>query len=460
MQRRFFGKLSLWKTRQDAAPSLPFSELLSRDSIQQSLAEDQSDWDAPIYTPWTTLWVFLSQVLSPDHSCRDAVARLLAHRTAQGLPSCSTETGAYCIARQRLPERLVRNLACQTGEELHQQADPSWRLHGRAVKVIDGTTVSMPDTAANAQAFGKSSNQHGEGNFPIARLVALFCLASGAAIETVISPYCGKKTGELSLFRALRHAFLPGDILLGDQLYCTFCDIAQLLARGVDMVTTFGSRQAMNFGERRRLRRDDYLVSWHKPATRPAWLTAAEFAALPDELTLREVRVKVTQRGFRPEKLDILTTLLDPAAFSNRDIAELFRARWHAELDLRSLKISLQMDVLRCKSPEMVRKEIWVHLLAYNLLRSVMCSAAVESQTHVRSLSFKGTLQILNSFLALLMNCPRSQLDRICQTIFAAVAQHPVGNRPDRFEPRKKKRRPKQYPFMTKSRNEEKQQCL
>lgn len=457
---RFFRRVVDLKAQLDAKPQLPFSEVITEDRIHQTLEQLGQFYRDRVYPPCVTLWVFLSQALSPDPSCRNAVARLLAFRTARGLPPCSTQTGSYCTARQRLPETFLSQLVQQTGRELAQQAPAAWRLHGRAVKIVDGTTVSMPDTPANEAAFGKPSNQRGRCGFPVSRIVILLCLATGAALELAIGSWRGKRSGEISLFRQLQPALDRDDILLGDRLYCSYCDIARLAARGVDVVFRLHAQRSVDFRRGRRLGKDDHVVVWSKPTRRPDWLTPEEFLAVPDQLPLREVRVRIAVPGFRVRSLVVVTTLTDAGSFSREDIAGLFRQRWQAELDLRSLKSVMQMDVLRGQTPEMVRKELWVHLLAYNLLRSVMCAAADESGLLVRELSFKGTLQLLNGLSPYLLLSSGEILAGYCQVLFNAVRQHRVGNRPDRFEPRKRKRAAKPYPAMKLPRSQERKQCL
>lgn len=455
----FFRRICQLRSKFSTAPELPFAEELSQESIRMALQEEGFSFRDCLYAPWVTLWVFLSQVLSADHSCREAVARLLAFRTARGLPPCSSNTGAYCTARQRLPESLVRRLVGQTGERLHQQALPEWHLHGRPVKVVDGTTVSMPDTPANAAAFGKPSNQHDTGGFPLARLVCVLSLATGAVVRAAMGPYCGKRTGELSLFRRLDDACRPGDVLLGDRLFCNYADVARLQPRGVDLVFAHDNKRVVDFRRGRRLGKDDHLITWTKPAHCPQGMDRDEFAVLPPSLTLREVRVRVTIPGFRVRQLVVVTTLLDPLEFSPADIATLYRQRWQAELDLRSIKCVMQMDILRCQSPDMIRKEIWTHLLAWNLLRSVMCSAAAESGEAVRALSFKGAQQMLGAFYHQLTTTEPDRLEALCTTLLKALLPHRVGQRPNRIEPRKRKRRPKQYPQMKLSRAQERNLC-
>lgn len=457
---RFFGRVVELRAGYVSAPALPFSELLSEARIRALLGELGALYRDRIFSPCVTLWVFLSQVLSQDHSCRDAVARLLAFRAARGLLECSASTGSYCQARQRLPEQLLSRLVRQTGHELHERALDGWRFHGRRVKLVDGTTLSMPDTKANAKAFGKPENQTERVGFPVSRVVVLICLATGALLELAIGPYVGKLSGELSLFRSMQGTLKAGDIVLGDCLFGTFCDIAWMVGRGVDSVFGLHGHRTADFRCGRRLGPDDHLITWRKPTQRPDWLSPEEFAEMPAELTLRQLRVRVDVPGFRPRSLVVVTTLIDPRQFSRDDIAELYRHRWHAELDLRSIKTVMQMDVLRCKTPEMIRKEIWAHGLAYNLLRTVMCEAATNQCCPPRELSFKGTLQLLNSFYQQIVIADPSQLEALCATMLTALGQHRVGNRPNRYEPRKRKRAAKPYPPMKQTRAAERKQCL
>lgn len=456
VQGRFFSKIAALKVQNDRAPGLPFTEMLSETRLQGLLNELNVFYRERIYQPCVTLWVFLGQVLSTDHSCNKAVARLLAHRAATGQAPCSADTASYCQARQRLPEALLARLVRDTGADVQQQAPTAWLAHGRRVKLVDGSTVSMPDTAENAAEFGKPSNQRGACGFPLARLVVVLCLATGVVLEAAIGAYRGKQASELALFRSLLQSFVAGDIVLGDRLFCTYCDIAELQARGVDGVFRLHASRHADFRRGRRLGRDDHVVVWRKPAAPPQHLSAEAFAALPGELRLREVRVRVAIPGFRVKSLVVVTTLTAPAEFSKEDIAALYRQRWQAELDLRSIKAVMQMDVLRCRTPAMVRKEIWAHCLAYNLLRSLMCAAAEEHDIPVREISFKGTLQLLTAFYHAIVTTAGAQLESLCTTLVKAVTQHRVGHRPNRCEPRKRKRPAKPYPPLKRPRREEK----
>ena len=456
---RFVRRLLELKQGTGSRPGLPFSEVLTEERIAAMLAEWGVLYRERIYTPCVTLWMFLGQVLSPDHSCREVVARLLAFRTVRGLSPCSAGTGSYCEARERLPRELLRQLVRQTGRELREQALDAWRLHGRRILLMDGSTVSMPDTRQNAAAFGKAENQYGPVGFPLARIVVLLCLATGAVLEMAIGPYRGKKSGELSLFRARQEALERGDLLLGDRLFCSWCDIAGLRERGVDVVFRQNAQRLSDFRRGRKLGREDHLVAWHKPRRRPDGISEEAFAALPATLLLREVRVRVGIPGFRVRSLIVVTTLTDPHAFTARDLANLYRQRWHAEVDLRSIKDVMQMDVLRCQSPEMVCKELWAHLLAYNLLRGVMCAAAAERDLLPRQVSFKGALQLFNVFHQYILVSSPEQLTALSNALLAAVAQHRVANRPNRCEPRKRKRAAKAYPRLKHSREQERNLC-
>jgi hypothetical protein len=416
--------------------------LLSQDRIEKAFGDARELWKGWIYTPATTLWVFLSQCLSADHSCRDAVARLIAWRLAEGKKPCSADTGAYCTARADLPEEALHGLVRETSKELEDRSPEDWLWHGRKVRVVDGSTVTMPDTPENQAAYPQQENQKPGCGFPIARIVVIFSLAVGVVLEAAIGKYQGKQTGENSLFRTLYGALSAGDVILADRYFSGWCDIALPLERGVDMVVRKHQLRATDFRVGQRLGKDDHLISWQRPP-RPSWMSPEQYAAFPDELTLREIRIRVTASGFRTKSLVVVTTLLDAKEYPPEEIALLYRRRWQAELNLRSLKIVLQMDQLRCKTPERVRNEFWTHLLGYNLIRGVTATAAQHSGKSPWEISFKGTLQTLSQFLPILLLRISSQA--WCEALLRAVTTHHVGDRPDRFEPRLRKRRPKPY---------------
>jgi hypothetical protein len=435
---------------------LPFSEVLSADLVKRVLDEVGGFCRERIFTPLTTLWVLLSQVTSPDGSCRDAVVRLLAWRASRGEKPCSAGTGSYCKARRRLPEEVLSRLMRETAARLTQQAPVDWRWKGREVKIVDGTTLSMPDTQANQKAYPQSRSQKPGLGFPMVRLVCLFSLATGVVLDAALGPCRGKGKGELSLFRKMRSRLESGDVLLGDRHFCAYFDIAAWLRLGVDFVGRLHQARRDDLRYGKRLGHGDRLVEWWRPKQRPRWLSRRAYRRMPETLTLRLMRVTVAQPGFRTRRITVVTTLLDGEMYSVAEVAALYRARWHAELDLRSLKVTLAMDVLRGKAPQIVRKEIWAHLLAYNLIRTVIAQAALQHDVLPRSLSFKGALQTIHAFAIPLALCSPSGLYDLYSTLLATIASQHVGDRPDRFEPRARKRRPKPYPYLTTPRHDAK----
>jgi hypothetical protein len=433
------------------APALPFADILPAAQVEQALRAEKVSFRDRLFSPLVTLWVFLSQVLDPDHSCRAAVARFLAWRTTRGLAPCSADPGAYCKARGRLPEGVLARLTRTTGRQLQDHAPPAWRWNGRPVKVVDGTTVSMPDTPANQKEYPQSPSQKPGVGFPIARLVVLFSLAVGTVLEAALGRYQGQHTGETALFHTLHPNLEPGDILLADRYFGSYWELALARQRGADLVCRLHQRRRSDFRRGRRLGPEDHVVEWAKPA-RPDWMDETTYAALPATLAVREVRVCVRHPGFRTKVLVVVTTLLDPEAFPRQDVAILYRIRWYAELDLRALKQTMQMDVLRGLSPEMVRKEVWAHLLAYNLLRGLMAQAAQAVGVLPVQLSFKGALQAVNAFAAVLWTASAAAVEELGQRLREAIGSHRVGDRANRSEPRRRKRRPKPYPLLNEPR--------
>jgi Transposase DDE domain len=352
-------------------------------------------------------------------------------------------------------------VARQTGRALEENVDPQWLWKRRRVYVYDGSAVSMPDTPANQRDYAQPDTQKPGLGFPLARLAAVFSLARGAVLDLGICRYAGKGQSELGLLRALWDIFHPGDVLLADRLMCAWTEMVMLKARGVDTVARL-SKRSFDFRRGRRLGPGDHVVRWLKPR-KPRSVDRDTYDSLPEFLMVRETRVRVEQAGFRTTALVIATTLLDADAFAKDDLAQLCRARWNAELDLRSLKRTLQMDVLRGKTPELVRKEIWAHVLAYNLVRTIMAQAATRHGAEPRSISFKGavlTLQAFQPVIAMLGEADPALCRQIYQQVLDAIATHRVADRPDRFEPRLRKRRPKHYAFLRKPRREVKRQML
>ncbi len=426
---------------------LPFADILSRETVEQAFDTIEVAWNERIYTPLVTLWVFLGQVLSADHSCRNAVARLIVHRVSQGLGACSSKTGAYCQARQRLPEQFFSTIARLVGRKLEDQANEQWLWKGRHVYMFDGTTTLMPDTAANQQAYPQTWNQKRGAGLPLARVGAIFSLACGAILDLRVAKYSGKGQGEVTLLHEMSQLFSQGDVLLADALMCNWKVLYSFTQRGVDVVTRINkAHRKADFRRGKRLGKDDHLVEWKKPLIRGAGRAAQ--LAMPRFITVREARVRIDQPGFRTRTMVIVTTLLDPNEYSKEDLADLYRARWNNELDLRSIKSVMQMECLCCNTPELVRKEIWTHALAYNLIRTIMAPAASRHAIKPRSISFKGALQTLEAFQPMI--AMRGQHHSTARRMFyelllTAVAAHRVADRPNRIEPRQIKRRHKHY---------------
>jgi Transposase DDE domain len=405
------------------APQLPFCDLLDADLVRGVLRSEKVTFRDRVYNPIVTLWTFLSQVLGADHSCRLAVTRLVAYRAARGQEPCSPETGSYCKARQRLPigvfTRLVRHIAIG----LQERAPGEWLWKGREVLLVDGSTVSMPDTEASQRVFPQARTQAPGVGFPIARIVAVISLATGAVRDLAIGPYKGKRTGENSLFRTLWDDLRAGEIVLGDRHFASFFGIAPLVGRGVDGLFRMHQRRKYDFRRGAQLGIEDHVVSWDKPK-RPEWMDQALHDQLPDRLQVRELRVRVSRPGYRVDELVLVTTMLDPLEYTKDELAMLYFERWNIELDLRSIKSVMQMDVLRCETPDMVEKEIWMHLLAYNLIRRLMAAAAEASGKLPRQVSFKGALQALAAFRDPLKHASPARRRVLVEVMLKTIAAH------------------------------------
>jgi len=438
------------------APDLPFRDVLTADYIEQVAAEEGATFGAApgrVYTVAVTLWAFLAQVLHKEKACVAAVARVLVLRLALDLEPCAAGTGAYCKARAKLPERFLQRLAVEVGQQVERAAPAAWCWKGRHVFLADGSTVTMPDTPANQRAYPQPRSQKPGLGFPLARVVVLLALATAVLVGAAVGPYIGKNQGEPALLRTLLGQLRAGDVLLGDRYLGSYWMIALAGAQGADAVFRLHQRRKVDFGRGIRLGPEDHIVEWVKPE-RPAWLDAATYAALPMTLTVRELRSRISRPGFRIRELVVVTTLGDAAVYPKEDLIDLYHERWHVELDLRSIKTYLKMDILRCKTPEMVRKELWAHFLAYNLTRRVMAQAAAAHGVSPRRCSFLGAVQTLNEFRPVLVTATADERAARLAVLWAAVVGHRVGDRPGRCEPRAVKRRPKPLDYLTRPRAE------
>ena len=420
--------------RARCSDAMEFFNLLTGPELLNATESLLPDHRERLYPPTVTLSMFIGQALNEDRSCQKAVNGWAARRAAEGLHAASVDTGGYCKARLRLPLGMVVGLSREVGRLLSRSALPGWRWHGRAVKLVDGTGISMPDTAENQTRYPQPSTQAPGVGFPQARMVGVICLATGAVLDAAVGPFAGKGTGELGLFRQLHEAFEAKDVMLADACYCSYFVIASLVARGVDVVFEQNGGRNTDFRRGSKLGARDHQVSWCKPR-RPDWMSVEQYKAFADEITVREVDV-----GGRI----LVTTLLEPKRVNKNSLAQLYLQRWHVELDLRHIKTTLGMDVLSCNTPDMVEKELWVYLLAYNVIRLLMAQGASTAGIHPREISFKHTAQLWTEWTAR----PSLNAEDHRQVLFQHIARLKVGNRPGRIEPRARKRRPKPYPWL------------
>ncbi len=429
---------------------LPVAELIPAVEIQQAGANFGTDSDT-IFTPAVTLWAFLTQSLSYSKSCVAAVARVLVLRTALELPPCSANNGAYCKARAKLPETLLERLTYQVGDTVEDQAPDGWRWQRRRVLLADGFETSMLDTPENQAAYPQPTSQKPGLGFPMIRVVVLLSFATASLVGAACGPCAGKKTAETALLQQVVDRVRRGDVIVADRYYCSYWMVALLQTRGADVVFRLHQRRHYDFRRGRRLGPSDHVVVWPKPPRLP-WMDEATYAALPDTLTLRELRFRVEQPGCRSREIVVATTLVDGEVYPREEIAELYHRRWHVELDIRSIKRTLQLHHIVCKTPAMVRRTLWVHFLAYNLVRRALAQAAQAHGRLPRQLSFAGGMQTLEAFRWLLLFCSPQRRQEVRMIVLVALATHEVGDRPGRCEPRCVKRRPKKYSFMNKPR--------
>jgi hypothetical protein len=418
---------------------LPFADVLTEAGIRAALDEHEVEYRERVFGPATTIRGFLSQVLSDDHSCRDAVSRVVAHRAASGQEACSPNTASYCNARGRLPTDVLRTLARRTAHELQAGVADGWKWNGRNVFVADGSHVSMPDTPQNQASYPQPPTPRPGVGFPLARVAVLLSLATGACHDLAIAAYSGKGAGETTLLRAMYDTLRPGDVVLADALFDNYFLACELRDRGIDLVVRAQydrvNSQTVRSGP------DGDVLLWQRP-NKPHGMKGEQYRTYPKTLLMRQVSVDASDRDNRAERFKVVTTILDESIDGGR-IGDLYERRWAGEVDIRSIKSTMRMDILRCKTPEMVRKEIWAHLLAYNLLRTVMAVAAAEYGTEPREVSFKGAKQAVTAFAPKIEAARPEERAALIDALLRAVAYHRVGGRPGRWEPRARKRRPK-----------------
>lgn len=438
---------------------LPFSEILSAERIERVFARHDSLFGLHgVYTTAIMVWSFLGQVLrdGKEASCQSAVARVVSYCEQQGLASPTEDTGDYCRARAKLSEAALHDLGCEVAGELERAAEPNWLWKGRHhAKLIDGFTLTMPDTLKNQAKYPQQQAQKPGVGLPIARAVGIISLATGCVMDLALGPYKGKQTGESALLRSMLQSLAVGDIAVMDRYYCSFMMTALLLSQGTHTCARKHHLRHSDFRRGTRLGKYDHLIVWTRPQ-RPKWMDATTYALIPETLKLRELRFNIVQSGRRTRTMDIITTLTDADEHTKEDIAELYGFRWNSELDIRSIKSNLNLAHLRCKSPEMVHRELWATILGYNLIRTTSAGAALLHGKQPRQLSFTSSCQyVLASWMQLSSRLiDEAKLSAYLSIILKQIAGCEVANRPGRLEPRVLKRRRHGYKLMQKPRNQ------
>ena len=397
-----------------------------------------------------TFWAFLAQVLERGSSCRDALRRITAwlQFESPGSPLPSTETGGYCTARGRLSDATLEKIGAHMADQLERNLPSSELWLDRRVKIVDGTTASMLDTAENQEAWPQQRSQKPGCGFPLVKLVGFFSLGSGALLEMAEGSL---RQHERLLARQLWSRLDPRDVVLTDRGLCSYLDLSEIARLGADAVMRLHQMRKVDFRKGKRLGPDDQIVVWTKPLQRPPGYTPEAFAGLPATLTLRMIRYRVKTPGFRTEEVVLITTLLDPITYPASELAALYFKRWSVELHFREIKVLLGLDVLRCLTPEMIRKEIAMHRIAYNLVRLLMQRASLTHHICLARISFKGTLDSLHHFadaIHALAGHPRRQA-ALLEELLRTIAKDLLPVRPGRTEPRAKKRRAKNYHLLT-----------
>lgn len=392
-----------------------------------------------VFTPWVTFVAFLGQVLTRGSACREAVRRVQAWCVVDKRAMPDDSPSAYCQARARLTLDPLVAAHGALGEWIERRTKEAWRWCGRSVKVLDGCGLSMPDTAENRARWPYASGQKAGCGFPTAQMVGLFCLATGRLVRFALGPW---QANEIRQARPMLDWIESGEVVLTDRGFCGWGFIALLQNKGADVV--------MRAHQSRRLK--GRRMIWRRPQRKQTW-TKEQWQELPTALTVRLVRFRVAVPGFRTKQVVLVTTLLDEQAYPDEAIAALYRRRWAVELCFRDIKTTLGLDVLRCQSPELIEKEIWLQVLAYNLVRALMLEAAWTHEVELARLSFKGTVDTLRQWTPLF--APRMfAFRRARQELLRVIAVDQVPDRPDRVEPRARKRRPKIYPLLAKPRHQ------
>lgn len=453
MDSKLTYKLAQIKNRKqslfDDNNSISLNDILGSARCQNIISGSRS-FRNRIFTPIKTLFCFIKQVLNPDKSCRNAVSDVAAEQLINEKKSVSLNTGPYCKARKRLPEQSVIELVKEVGASSAKAASENWKAFGRPLKGVDGTTVIMPDTRKNQEIFPQQDGQKIGIGFPIARIVVVMSLTVGTVLDYAIGPFKGKGCGESTLLRSIFGCIERDDILLGDRYYPSFFLMADVILKGADGIFRGQAQRLYDFRKGNQLDNKDHIVQWKRPV-KPEWMDEKTYATYPSEMQVREFKVGGSV---------YVTTFLNNKKYHKKELAKLFELRWHLEINLKYIKEIMGMDMLSCKTPDMVMKEIGIHFLAYNFIRTIMAEACERHNAIPNKISFKGTVQLLNKFMPYFIDSSRRWNEMMYSELLKLIIQNRIGNRPGRVEPRAVKRRPKPFNTLNRPRNVERARLM
>ena len=403
-----------------------------------------------IYTPVKTVFTFIKQVLSPDKSLKKAVAGVVVEQISAGKNKVSENTGPYSKARKRLPENTVKELVKEVGKSPAKNAPKGWKPYGRELKSFDGTTVKMADTKMNQKSFPQHKNQKKGAGFPLARLVAVMSLTVGTVLNYAVDAYKGKGTGESSLLRSIFDSIEKDDIVLGDRYFPNFFLIADLNKIGADGIFRGQSQRHYDFRTGERLGKNDHIVFWNRP-NKPEWMDQEKYDSYPEKMQVREFKVSGNV---------YVTTFINSKKYHKKELASIYGRRWEIEINLTSIKSIMNMDMLSSKTPDMVKKEIGIHFLAYNVIRIIMAEACATHNSLPWKISFKCTVQLLNEFMPHFLNSSNKKNKILYAEMLMLIIKNKIGNRPGRVEPRAIKQRQKPFPTLNRPRIVEKEKIM
>lgn len=405
-----------------------------------------------IYSLRLTFECFLWQLLKPKTACREVVRQVQALFRLKGRGPVDEDTGAYCQARQRLPKDRLELIVAATAATADRRAGTGGTLAGRPVKVVDASSAQMPDTKLNQRRYPQPTAQQPGCGFPVIKFLLLFSLNSGAVLHAVMA---NLSRHELRLVRQLQGQLQKGDILLGDRAYGEYGTLATWPQAGVDVVARLHQARKIDFRKARRLAKNDALFVWRQGQRQTDLFSRRQWRQLPDQLTVRIVRFSATIRGHRARRITLVTSLLDPKLYPAEQLIGLYARRWRLELCLRDLKTTMGMEQLRCQSPDMAEKELLMYLIGHNVIRCLMAHAVARHQVDLARVSFRGTVDAARQFVAAILQARSRKLrDQLWEDLLLSLARDLVPYRPNRLEPRARKRRPKSFPLLTKPRHQ------